>query len=176
MYAGPFIFFEKGFNPVTEPLRDESGQPTNRLVLDTIVFHTFILMNMFNQINCRVVDAQEINVFATLFNNPMFFVIFGFEMLVQHMMINAGYSNLGSALIGTAPMSVGQTWTCWGLGILPLAVNVALKQIPLESFAFVRYIDLESENKDEFINKYMDKQNNLVNQSMDLTNEKEKAE
>jgi len=82
MYAGPFIFFEKGFNPISEPLRNEDGQPTNRLVLDTIVFHTFILMNMFNQINCRVVDAQEINVFATLFNNPMFFVIFGFEMLV----------------------------------------------------------------------------------------------
>jgi len=57
MYAGPFIFFESSFNPITEPLRNDSGEPTNRLVLDTIIFHTFILMNMFNQINCRVVDA-----------------------------------------------------------------------------------------------------------------------
>ena len=177
MYVGPFIFFEKSFNPVSyKVLRDESGLPTDRLVLDTIIFHTFILMNLFNQINCRVVDANEINVFATLFNNPTFFVIFAFEFFVQQMMINAGYSNLGSALIGTAPMTVGQTWTCWGLGVLSLAMNVALKQIPLEMFAFVRYIDLETENKDEFINRFMDKTNNLADQSMNLALEKEKEE
>jgi len=49
MYVGPFIFFEKSFNPVSyKVLRDESGLPTDRLVLDTIIFHTFILMNLFN--------------------------------------------------------------------------------------------------------------------------------
>jgi hypothetical protein len=84
-------------------------------------------MNLFNQINCRVVDANEINVFATLCNNPTFFVIFAFELIVQHLMINAGYSTLGSALIGTAPMSTLQTCTCWGLGVFTLLVNVILK-------------------------------------------------
>lgn len=60
---------------------------------------------------------------------------------------------------------------------MSLVVNVGLKQIPLEMFAFVRYVDLETENKDEFINRYMDKQTNLVNQSMDLAlQEKEKEE
>jgi magnesium-transporting ATPase (P-type) len=127
MYAGPFIFFEESFNPVTTPLRDQDGAPTNRLVLDTIIFHTFILMNLFNQINCRVIDANEINVFKTLFNNPTFFVILAFELFIQNLMIKAGHSTLGSALIGTAPMTAGQSWTCWGLGILTLGVNVLLK-------------------------------------------------
>ena len=63
-------------------LRDENGKATNRLVLDTIVFHTFILMNLFNQINCRVVDENEKNVFKTLFNNPIFWVIMIFELCV----------------------------------------------------------------------------------------------
>lgn len=42
-------------------------------------------------------------------------------------------------------------------------VNLILKQIPLEHFAFVKHIDLESENKDEFINKYMAKTQETYN-------------
>ena len=85
MYFGVFIFFDETFNLVTTPPRvkiEETGvmEITNRLTLDTICFHTFILMNIFNSINCRVVDANEINIFKTLFNNPMFFVIFAFEI------------------------------------------------------------------------------------------------
>ena len=83
MYVGPFIFFEESFNPITAETRDLDGNYTNKLVLDTIIFHTFILMNLFNQINCRVVDGNELNVFKTLFNNPTFWVVFIFEFFVQ---------------------------------------------------------------------------------------------
>ena len=127
MYFGSFIFFEKSFNIITAKPRDDTGAPTSRLVMDTIIFHSFILMNLFNQINCRVVDAREINVFKTLFNNPIFWVIMAFEFGVQQLMINAGSTTLGSALLGTAEMTQGQTITCWGFGLFSLVVNVALK-------------------------------------------------
>ena len=45
-------------------------------------------------------------------------------------------------------------------------VNVILKQIPVEKFAFVRHIDLESDNKDEFINRYMAKTTDSFNKNM----------
>lgn len=48
VYFGEFIFFSKPFNIIYEELRDENGKATDHLVLDTIVFHTFILMNLFN--------------------------------------------------------------------------------------------------------------------------------
>lgn len=54
-YFGEFIFFDQSFNLIYTPLRDEAGDPTDRMILDTIVFHSYIMMNMFNQINCRVV-------------------------------------------------------------------------------------------------------------------------
>ena len=48
MYFGGLIFFSKGVNLVYDPLRDGDADPTDRLRLDTICFHTYILMNMFN--------------------------------------------------------------------------------------------------------------------------------
>jgi magnesium-transporting ATPase (P-type) len=55
-YFGVLMFFDETFNLVHGHLRDETtNKPTNMLVMDTIVFHTFVLMCLFNQINCRVI-------------------------------------------------------------------------------------------------------------------------
>jgi hypothetical protein len=48
MYFGGLIFFQKPFNLIYCPLLDENGEKTDRMVLNTIMFHTFILMNRFN--------------------------------------------------------------------------------------------------------------------------------
>jgi Ca2+-transporting ATPase len=81
MYFGVFMFFDQTFNLITTKDRDSQGNPTDRLIMDTIVFHSFILMNLFNQINCRVL-GDEINVFKTLFNNLLFWVVLIFEIFV----------------------------------------------------------------------------------------------
>jgi len=84
MYFGGLIFFEESFNLISGELRDPDTQKAApRLVLDTICFHTFILMNLFNQINSRVVDANDINVFRTLLNNGLFWLVLAFEIAVQ---------------------------------------------------------------------------------------------
>jgi len=64
IYFGSLIFFETSFNLVMEPLRQPiTNDGTDRLKLNTILFYTFILMNLFNQINCRNLDKDNINVF-----------------------------------------------------------------------------------------------------------------
>jgi magnesium-transporting ATPase (P-type) len=153
MYFGVFMFFDKTFNLVTAKSYDDDGKQTGRLVLDTILFHTFILLNLFNMINSRVVEAEEINVFKTLFNNILFWIVVGFELFVQQSMLWAGETELGSSLLGLGKLTPGQQAICWAIGSTSLLVNIAVKKIPLSAFAFARHIDLESENKDEFINK-----------------------
>jgi len=83
MYFGVFMFFEETFNIVTTKDRDSDDNPTDRLVLDTIIFHSFILLNIFNMINARVIDPEELNVFKTLFNNLLFWIVVVFELFVQ---------------------------------------------------------------------------------------------
>ena len=83
MFFGGLIFFEEVPNLIYTPLRNSNTkQATTRLILDTMCFHTFVLMNLFNMINCRVVDKSEINVFKTLFNNVTFWIIILFEIAV----------------------------------------------------------------------------------------------
>jgi magnesium-transporting ATPase (P-type) len=91
MYFGTFMFFDKSFNIITEPDRLADGSASNKLVMRTMCFHTFVLMNLFNQINCRIIDEKDINVFRTLspFSHPIFWVVIAFEVGVQQFMINA---------------------------------------------------------------------------------------
>ena len=58
-------------------------------------------------INCRVVDKDEINVFKTLSNNYIFWIILAIEITIQQVMINQGSMKLtiGSALLGTGPLT-----------------------------------------------------------------------
>lgn len=133
-----------------EKKRNKDSSPTDRLVLDTMIFHTFILMNLFNQVNCRIVEANEINIFRTLspLRHPMFWLVIIFEVCVQQAMINLAETQLGSALLGAGRLNSGMQLTAWILGSLSLVVNVALKQIPLEHFSFIeKHVDLESEKR-----------------------------
>jgi hypothetical protein len=88
MFGGQAMYFPQQFNIITTPLRCckdgttdaqkadiygnkdiKSGDPSNRMRKDTLCFHTFMLMNLINMINCRVVKENESNVFKTLLNN-----------------------------------------------------------------------------------------------------------
>lgn len=110
-------------------------------------FHTFFLMNWFNAFNCRVIERDDINIFRSLFNNPIFWIVMASEMAVQTIMINAGSNNLGSALLGTTELTGPMMFCCWLFGIFTLVVNIIAKQIPCEKFAFLDRLDLEGTGK-----------------------------
>lgn len=40
-----------------------------------MIFHTFVFMQVFNEINCRKLKSSELNVFAGFCNNLIFQVI-----------------------------------------------------------------------------------------------------
>ena len=149
MYFGEFIFFEDSFNIITTPDRDENQAPTRKLRLETLMFHTFVLMNLFNQINCRVVDKDQLNVFKTLspFRHPWFWAVLIFEFSIQQLMICGGELTLGSALLGSGRLNFTQQLVAWILGASELITNLIIKQIPISNFAFFAEINLEAKKK-----------------------------
>ena len=57
---------------------------------NTLIFNTFIFMQVFNEINCRKIQASDFNVFANFFNNPMFFFIMLVTIVVQILLVQYG--------------------------------------------------------------------------------------
>lgn len=64
----------------------------------TIVFNTFVLMQIFNELNARKIHGER-NVFEGVFNNPIFCSIV-----------------LGTLIIQVRPQEPREPWTCgWRL-------------------------------------------------------------
>jgi Ca2+-transporting ATPase len=174
MYFGNLIWFEESFNLVSEPMRTSDGSPTNKLVLNTFIFHTFILMNWFNTLNCRVLDDTWF--FATIPNNPYLWLIMAAEMALQVLMVTAGNSVLGSALLGTAPLTTAMHITCWCLGAFSLVVNRVMLKMPLEKFRFTDRIDLETSNQNSVLDRVQENLKNKYDDAYKKYNESAPAE
>lgn len=169
MYFGVFIFFkpEDRFNIITTELFETTNgqtRATNRLQLDTIIFHTFILMNLFNQINCRIVDSDEksdINIFRGLESHHQFLMVLAGEFAMQHFMVQWFSGNtILSQIFTVAPISPGANTACYVLGASVLLVNLIVKKIDVNKFKFVKEnVSLEKYEPEEQINVIMDSVN-----------------
>lgn len=162
MFAGQAMYWEP-FNIVTKELRDTNNLPTDRLRKDTLCFHTFMLMNIINMINCRVVDEHEDNVFRTIPDSRMFCMIFLLELGVQNAFVwlahvESGPFKVFGVILGTADMPWEAHLSAWIFGLFVLAIRPATNYIPVDRFFFMDRIDLETKNGGaNFVTKWSDK-------------------
>ena len=83
LYSVPF-WFGIGYNLVdTDITLMNSIDSTNMRIHYTILFNTFVLMNLFNQPTCRKLSWTEYNFFKEFFNNKWFLLILAFEFGLQ---------------------------------------------------------------------------------------------
>jgi Ca2+-transporting ATPase len=73
-----------GYNVTTNPDATKMKQHY------TIIFHTFVLMNLFNQINCRKLSVTDLNIFKRFFNNFYFLVVLAGEFAAQWFIVEWG--------------------------------------------------------------------------------------
>ena len=144
LYAGPSMF-DIQYNFYTAGLRDKDlngdSHPTNRLLHQTLMFQVFVMMNMFNMINCRVLDqmpevvdnsqseiaddsaaeegekiaGREFNIFFRPFQNFWYWIVFFGELNLQFVMV--GYGGVLGAIFQTTPMTFGMHMTAIAFGI-----------------------------------------------------------
>lgn len=126
---GPMMF-EEPPSLRYDTLRDEKGIGTKRLQMDTFMFHTFMLMNLFNAINCRAGDPEQLNLFAGMTAAKWFFVVLSLEFAVQQLMINCGSQQpqFLAILLGTGELSLHENVACYLLGIMSVPVGLLAKK------------------------------------------------
>lgn len=110
---------------------DDGILPTNRTRVYTMIFHTFVFMQVFNEINSRKLGAYDFNVFKGFFNNWLFLLIIIFTIAVQCCMVQ-----LGGLPVRCAPLTLDQHLLCIGIGFFSLIQGILVKLLlPVRWFA-----------------------------------------
>ncbi|RIB15119.1 hypothetical protein C2G38_1972162, partial [Gigaspora rosea] len=82
-----------------------------------IVINVFVMLQIFNEINCRNLD-EKLNVFKNILSNRFFITIFIITGVSQFLIIQ-----FGGHAFQTVPLSFIQWLTCIELGCLSLPVG-----------------------------------------------------
>ncbi|KAJ6246275.1 calcium-transporting atpase [Anaeramoeba flamelloides] len=95
-----------------------------KLHLDCIVFNTFVLMQVFNEINCRKIN-DEANIFKGIFNNMIFIGIWVGIIIIQAIVIEFGGSFFSTTHLNTFEWGVSTF-----LGLLSIPLGFVFRLIP----------------------------------------------
>lgn len=134
LYATPAMF-GINYNLVKTPLYTSDtegvdGGATYRLQHYTFLFQTFMLMNLFNTLNCRVLPTEkdpQFNIVKNITGNWWFLIVLLFEFNIQYLLV--GYTGLGYVFT-TTPLTLSMHLSALGFGLGSLVVGALAKLLP----------------------------------------------
>jgi calcium-translocating P-type ATPase len=96
----------------------------DQAVLRTLVFNTFVFLQVFNEINCRRID-DTLNVFKDLFNNWIFIAVQVVVIVCQFLIVT-----FGGIAFKTVPLSPLQWLTTIAIGMLSIPLGTLIRLLP----------------------------------------------
>jgi len=108
--------------------------PEYKHCVNTVIFHTFVLMQIFNEISCRRIKSTEFYIIENFFNNWRFIVIMSVTIVVQIALVE-----LEPRGINTYALNIWMHLNCLMFGANTITWGLVCKLIVPESiFAFVK--------------------------------------
>lgn len=126
--------FENTYPYKTEGSAELKDVPTQKTLHFTIIFQSFVFMQVFNQINGRKIFEGEMNVFDGIFKNPVFVLIVLVTIVVQVVMVEVG----GKA-VKTYPLGMKENLWCLLIGFIELPWGLFIKFLPIKWFACLSF-------------------------------------
>ncbi|CAF3451705.1 unnamed protein product [Rotaria sp. Silwood1] len=117
LFAGPKVFDIDDGRPV-----DSVFKPSEHF---TMIFNVFVLMTLFNEINCRKIHGEK-NVFRGIFTNPIFCGIWIVTFVVQILLVQ-----YGSFAFSCVALTFEQWMWCFLFGVTVLVWNQIVNLIPV---------------------------------------------
>ena len=112
----------------------------------TIIFNVFVFYNLFNQINCRVLD-DSLNIFKCIDKSYLFLIIESFEIIIQVIIISFGNTVFHTSFMGL-------TWKQWfislGFSAITFLISLFAKFINLDKHIDKCLISIEDEEEKSF--------------------------
>uniref|UniRef100_A0AAF5I4Q7 Calcium-transporting ATPase n=1 Tax=Strongyloides stercoralis TaxID=6248 RepID=A0AAF5I4Q7_STRER len=95
----------------------------------TIVFNTFVMMTLFNEINARKIHGER-NIFQGLFSNPIYYIIWIATFISQIFIVQ-----FGGRWFSTAPLNLEQWLWCLAFGVGDLLWGQVVTSIPTKALS-----------------------------------------
>lgn len=153
LYSVPY-WFGIGYNYVnTDLFKFGDVDSDNMRKHYTIMFHTFVLMNLFNQLACRKIGWAEFNIMSDFFNNIWFFIVIGAEFAAQWCIVE--YLNV---IFRTNSLDWVMHITCFSFGIGSILFNLLFKKILESQQEYAKWFEfkfLEDRNENSMANRYL---------------------
>jgi len=109
----------------------------------TILFNTFVICQLFNEINARKL-GNEFNIFKGMFRNGIFIGIMIFTVVVQALIVQ-----YGGDFTATAPLSQKQWLACIVIGAFTLPWGAFLRLIPVPTAGVQTFTEIPIEGQQE---------------------------
>jgi len=110
----------------------------------TIIFQTFVFLQLFNQINSRKLGEREFNIFASFFNNWMFIAITIVTFAIQIVIVE-----FAGRYMRAVPLNMEQNLYCAAIGASCLVYGIFVKFVPARWFAWIKLEETEMEAVEE---------------------------
>ena len=136
LFAGKQIFGLEYEDDSPFYIKTEAGMIPNVAKIEhfTLIFHTFVFMQVFNEINSRKLGEKEYNVFHGFFNNALFIVVIILTIVVQCLMVQYGGQSMR-----TVPLTYEQHGMCIGIGAFSLIWGLVVKSaLPVSLFSRIQ--------------------------------------
>ncbi|RIB24300.1 hypothetical protein C2G38_2134118 [Gigaspora rosea] len=105
--------------------------PEEKSSLPTIIFNTFVFLQIFNEINSRRLN-DKLNIFKGAFSNKYFIVIFSFIITGQIIIVT-----FGGTVFNTQKLNIVQWLLCVGLGFSSVLFGALIRLIPTQNLSWV---------------------------------------
>lgn len=115
------VFVGEQFLDIDSGRYRNDSEPTQHF---TIIFNTFVMMTLFNEINARKIHGQR-NVFAGIFTNPIYYCIWIATAASQVVIVQ-----FGGHAFSTAPLTIAQWTWCVFFGVGTLVWGQVVTTVP----------------------------------------------
>ena len=125
------------------------GVGSNKTKHYTLIFHMFVFLQVFNEINARKLGAYEYNVFSGFFTNLLFVGVIVGTVIVQCVLVQ-----YGGVPVRTTPLTLTEHAICVGVGLLSLVNAVLVKAFLPVSWFEKLHMKEEAMNDEEEKNAF----------------------
>ena len=119
-------------------VRFNSEENQSRCFEYTLFFQVFVMMQVFNEINCRKLKSSELNVFSGFFNNWMFIFIVAMTVVAQIAIVQ-----YGGLIFQTTPLSLHQHLFALAVGLGGLIFGILFRLVPTKLFSCFKFHEEE---------------------------------